>query len=41
MVNDNIAGAFLCNDMDLQVAEETIKKALAFKLKILNAKVFL
>ena len=37
MVNDNIAGAFLCNDMDLQVVEETIEKTLAFKLK---AKVF-
>ena len=33
MDNDNIAGAFLCNDMDLQVVEETIKKTLAFKLK--------
>ena len=33
MVNDNIAGAFLCNDMDLQVVEETIEKTLAFKLK--------
>ena len=29
----NIAGAFLCNDMDLQVVEETIEKTLAFKLK--------
>lgn len=29
MVNDNIAGAFLCNDMDLQVVEETIKKDLS------------
>ena len=24
MVNDNIAGAFLCNDMDLQVVEERL-----------------
>ena len=29
MVNDNIAGAFLCNDMDLQVVEETIEKGLS------------
>ena len=34
MVNDNIAGAFLCNDMDLQVVEETIEETLAFKLII-------
>ena len=27
------SGAFLCNDMDLQVVEETIEKTLAFKLK--------
>lgn len=25
MVNDNIAGAFLCNDMDLQVVEEVVE----------------
>ena len=24
MVNDNIAGAFLCNDMDLQIVEERL-----------------
>ena len=25
MVNDNIAGTFLCNDMDLQVVEEVVE----------------
>ena len=25
MVNDNIASAFLCNDMDLQVVEEVVE----------------